>query len=70
LLFLAALCLAVAVAAAPSPAGMVFGGVFFAIFLVAGISGLWQANRIRKMDPKVWFAAEPRPEDEPLGKMR
>jgi hypothetical protein len=66
----AAVGLVIVFAAAPSPAGMMFGGALFAIFLVEGIYLLHRANRIRKMEPKAWFAGEPRPEDEPLAKIR
>jgi F0F1-type ATP synthase membrane subunit a len=51
LLFLAAVCLAIAVAAAPSAAGTISGVTVFVICLAAGIYLLLQANRIRKMEP-------------------
>jgi hypothetical protein len=70
LLFLAAVCLVIAIAAAPSQAGTISGATLFVICLAAGMYMLHQANRIRKTEPKVWLADEPRPEDEPRAKMR
>ena len=70
LLFLAVVALVIAILAAPSPAGMISGAMVFVLCLAAGICLLLQANRIRKMAPKEWLAGEPRPEDEPAGKMK
>ena len=70
LFFLAVVALVIAILAAPSPAGMISGATVFVLCLAAGIYLLLQANRIRKMAPEEWLAGEPRPEDEPAGKMR
>jgi uncharacterized membrane protein len=54
----------------PGMTGILAGAVVFLVMLGVGTYCLRRGVRMRKQSPSEWLAGEPRPEDEPVGKMR